>query len=127
MIARSSVNSPGFIFIKSRCHFREHAVLTGLTQTFEDDIYSLLWWLESVETFQAALDQGPYPDPIPRPCSLGKNSRHLWYWALLSFSWAQKAMFPKSSTGNFKEIQSAWCVMSGTAVEQNIKTCHTSI
>jgi len=121
------MSSPGFIFITSSCHFREHAVLTGLTQTLGDDVYSLLWWSESVERFQATLDQGPDPDPIPRPHALTKNGRHFWYWALLSFSWAQAAISTNSSTDHFKEVQSVWYVMSGTAVEQNINTYHTSI
>lgn len=56
------------------------------------DTYSSLWWSESVERFQATLEQGPDPDPVPRPRSLEKNSGHLWYRALLSFSWAQTAI-----------------------------------
>lgn len=92
MTARGSMTSPGFIFIKSRCHCREHAVLRGLTPMLGADTYSSLWWSESGERFQATLDQEPDPDPVPRPRLLEKNSGHLWYRALLSFSWAQTAI-----------------------------------
>lgn len=92
MTAKGLTNSPGFILIKSRCHFREHAVLTGLTQMSVGDIYSLLWWSESVERFQATLDEEADPDPVPRPCSLEKHGRYLRYWALLSLSCAQAAV-----------------------------------
>lgn len=59
------MNSPSFIFIKSRCHFREHAVLTGLTQTLQDDIYKLAVVVgvngEIPGNFGSGARSGPHP------------------------------------------------------------------